>query len=232
MNIELLEYICQIQSTLSSISIRLYLNQTHYKAFDTNTIMCNLDLSLPYLDLLFTSNAQVSYYISQDLLISGIIKVKDTPYTLILGPLRLGSISEATARKLLISRIYPLKLDQLPHFFEYLTSLPNITVGYFINLLSLINSNINHDIIQSEEIIRHSICENIEAEINHHVIEAEEQTSFHGISRRNPHHFEAELLFYIKHGMTTQLKHLSSKGLADTTGALAYDTLRDRKSVV
>ncbi len=232
MNREVLEFICKSQSSTLSLSTKLYYERTLIMNFDPNASILDVDLTLPYIEQLFDTDQPINYCVTPNLLIMGMVKDKSSPYSMIIGPMCIGEISEVTCRKIITSGKYPLKLDQLPNLITYLNKLPNMHVDKFINILCLIHVNMNHEIILSDEIMKSEAEYDIESEVAHNMLEQDEKISFQGVQRRNPHDFETEMLFCIKHGMSARLKSLNGKGNMLQTGTLALDTLRHYKNAM
>lgn len=229
---ETLIHICKCHSLLSDIPIRLYFENIPVEVFDPFSNIIDVDLTLPYLKQLFDTEKNINYCVTADLLIMGLVKDKSSPYSIVIGPAFIGEVTEQTARKLITSGLYPLRLDQIESLTYYLHKLSNNHIVKFTHLLSLLNTNINHEIKPANEILSSEIEYEIGKEVEYNMLEKDEEINLQGIKRRNPLEPEMEMLYCIKYGLTNRLKKLTFKGDMSSIGVLAYDTLRHYKNAV
>lgn len=232
MNHELLEFICKSQATISKTPIKLFFESNLVQSFHPYDNTLEFDLTVPYVDKLLGTKQPMNYCVTTDLLIIGMVKTKATPYSIVIGPMSIGKVSETTARKIITSGKYPLKLDQISDLYNYLHMLPNAHLGQFISILALLYANINHEIISVDDVIKPDAEYDIEKEVESNMLEQDEKTSFQGIQRRNPYEFEQEMFFCIRHGLTSRLKSLATTARITETGILANDPLRNTKNAI
>lgn len=232
MNTDILSFLCKSQASIWNIPTKLYNAHILVQSFDPFASTLTVDITLPYIDQLFDTQETINYCVTTDLLIMGMVKDKSSSHSVIIGPICIGEVSENIARKLLTSNKYPLRLDQMKELTKYLFLLPHFHIDQFINILGMLYVSINHEMIPLENIMKPEAEYNIQKEVEYNMLEEEEKTSFHGIPRRNPHDFEAAMLFFIKHGMTKHLKELKSDQEISSTGILAFDTLRHYKNAI
>lgn len=230
MDLKILKHICFVQAHLLNIPIRINLNKTVVESYSNLNTNLNVDFADPHIEQLFSTRDPINYFVTSDLLIFGLVKDKNSPYSVIIGPGRLLNVSKSALHKIIVSKLYPLKFEQLPDLMNYIEQLPKTDIRKFLHILSLMNAAINQKIVSPDKMIKYDTGYCISEEIDREMVKKDENLHLHGLARRNNRQIETELLFCIKHGLSTQIQKLEKKyGVVDI-GVLGADNLRHMKN--
>ncbi|HWT27100.1 MAG TPA: hypothetical protein VN131_04105, partial [Mobilitalea sp.] len=232
MNPDIIEFLCKSHSFISGTPIKIFYDNKLQNSYGDYSYILDIDLTEPYYQQLINTDKLINYIVTPELLIIGMMKEKSSPITILVGPMCTGNMPENTVHKIITSGLYPLRLDQINALSEYLQMLPKLHIDHLISILCALYASINQELISVNEIIKPDAEYEIIADVDRNLLAEEEKTSFHGLQRRNPHEFEAEMMFCIKHGLTDQLCKLVGKSSLKQAGTLAYDTLRNYKNAI
>lgn len=161
----------------------------------------------------------------------GLIRVSDSEYTILVGPVFVSPITEETI--LLFARSHSIPKTELETLNSFLPSIPNYTYNQFFNLVVYINYSINHE---NYDIIEYfhdglEVSEKRLAPIHtENSYFAKEYQVIHGT-----YQFENMLLSYIREGEAEKLKEFlfqSSKNFEFNEGVVADTPLRQAKNLL
>lgn len=112
---------------------------------------------------MFSSQHEVSFYISDDQIAFGSVSDKGSEYAIYIGPCLLADPSEAMMTSMLTRYNSPFCKNPTRYFdqiYSYIRTLPRFTLERFLWLLSFSTNYVNHDVIDPEDFYQSSIEKN------------------------------------------------------------------------
>lgn len=224
-DIQIIKKICHQFHTLENFSITIYdhnnivdINQTHpitHKIFKR------------IIDILLASDKDALRMNLYDMILFYKIKVANTPYQIIIGPLPLQAPSNSTIRNFILENEKLLEyFDELKGFFQYT---PIQTFTYYQAKIKLLYLAINHadssiedESFQNEHMNR-LFLDKIGKNFDKDDIQKPRQTKLLG------YEFEKKLLYYVEHGLIDKIESLNFQGIEINLKTLSSEPLRNYK---
>lgn len=224
----LLSQLLAMQCSLFHIPFYLYEDGIRLDAFEPST--CSCDLVSPWLPSLQSTEVSLNYLLTKDLLMFGRIQDISSGLQIIVGPVRIGTITEITLRNIVLSGRPTIGVEHLQEIDQFLKSCTSYSLEQFLPIICMIHGFLNHTIISSEDLMKRDMANSSFYDTQLRMISAVQEHTYEETSRRNNYDVESEIMFYISHGMTQKLKMMQI-GHYDM-GSLAYDSLRHYKNAM
>ncbi len=217
------EYLALTLANLSSIPVRLYRDKKFIGIYHTSKF--KPDLAIIEEPNIFKSDASVSYYVTPEFLFYGLFRVKDSPVSMVLGPIAHIPIDRKTAQKILLSiGESPMRATELQH---YLSSIPSYPLSNFLQILCTFAYSVNGEKLSVGDIITSEVAmPRPQLPVKHRTLR-----SFDGPGH-NTYDLEQTLLSYIEHGHPDELEKLYQMPITGKAGTMAQDALRQQKNLV
>ncbi len=222
MTYEMLDFYCQKQSVLFNCSIRLYKSGQFVKFFSPNKLHPN-DKKLPMnlISITFKENKPVEVY-EEETFVVGYVKDENSDYSIVVGPVRFGEITESDITSVVEKHNLPqiLKesirafLDNTPimlteTFFEYLSMLYTILNGKILGDNELFE-RFPHETKTPQSIVRKTI----RTQSLDHI----------------PSEYEETLIYCVKNGLVEEIGKLQYDQFKGRVGKLGPSRLRSIKN--
>lgn len=207
MNKQTFYYFCEMQFSMFGIPMRIIEGNKIIETYEHLTLddnMSNIIISDLYSEIFSKNESVISYYISPHLLSYGFVKDAESGLSLLIGPSRSVTISDRVIKEMVLN--YGFYLSNTKELSRYINAIPLMQVGRFAQLLSLINTSLNHDILQTKEFYNAELEYKIDPKANKYVLEHNEKIVYGEIHKHNAYDFEQRLVFFVKNGMTNNIK--------------------------
>lgn len=224
---EQFEYFCKAQSKLASLCIRVYKDDSlaellQFYGSKHPSVIKNIPLNLTVDQ--FKTDKEIALF-DEKIFLLGYIKVKSTGNVILFGPVRSGEITATDVLEIMSKYGMPKVLEQGISSFLYST--PVILIENFLLLLSSFNLIINGKIVTIQEIMQQNSdvlnpTENKESYIETADIEIPRPSG----------DYEEAMAYYIKNGMTEEIKKLSFDDFTGKVGQLGPNQLRSLKNAL
>lgn len=180
----------------------------------------------PYLDYLWDTDKQVSYTLTQFYSYYGCIKIENSNYCIVIGPI--NDFPYSNESLLGMSKEFSTEPYSLEAFSDFFNNIPTQNLDPFINILLFINYTLNNTQLAKKDITNYNGAL-IDTSINKKYSEETYTSKEEGIINNN-YIIEAELLRYIETGNLMGLQKLSEHARNTKIGIIANDTLRQYKN--
>lgn len=191
---------------------------------------CSCDLVSPWLSSLQSTDDSLNYLLTKDLLLLGRIKDVTTGLQIIVGPTRLGRITEAILRNIILAGRPNINIEHLQEIDRFLNSCSSFSLEQFLPILCMIHGFLNHKIITCEDLMKKDATNHSYYNTQLRMISAVQEHTYEETKRRNNSDLETEIMFYISHGMIKKLKKMQLAHY--DMGSLAFDSLRHYKNAM
>jgi len=144
-----------------------------------------------------------------------------------MGPVSTTALSEADIDSLIAS--YSLPVDYKEQIWDFYDRTPRFTMSQFLNIMTLINKELNGNIIDVFEyfgLTDKAKKQSVGKHHSHALIENKEQSQFH-----DTYFFEQQYYGYIERGDLEGLQHFIQQVPSFTEGRTSNDSLRQAKNI-
>ncbi|HHV12708.1 MAG TPA: helix-turn-helix domain-containing protein [Clostridiales bacterium] len=224
----LLTQLLAMQCNIFHTPFYLYDKETRLEAFEPYPSPC--DLVLPWLPTLQQTEDSLNYLLTKDFLLFGRILDLSSGLQVIVGPVRIGSITETTLHNVMLAARPAIGPEHIQEIGQFLNSCASFPPEQFLPILCLVHGYLNHKIITYKELMKKDAGKSILYDTNLRMISAVKEHTYGETVRRNNFDLESEIMFYISHGMTEKLKNM--KFVRYDIGSLAFDSLRHYKNAI
>lgn len=224
----LLSRLLSLQCSLFHIPFYLYDGEKRLDAFEPHAISC--DLVIPWLADLMETNDSLNYLLTKDLLLFGRVFDNSSGLQIIIGPTRIGRLMETSLRSIVLSGRPLIGVEHLHEVGQFLNSCAAFSLEQFLPILCSLHGFLNHEFISLEDLVKKDTSTLSLSNTQTRMIAATMEHTYEEATRRNNFDLESEMMFYISHGMTKELKgmHLMHKDM----GNLAPESLRHYKNAM
>ena len=185
------------------------------------------DFIITYRNSLVLGKKSLHYFSTKEFLLVGIIKSDTNDLDIIMGPVSTTALSEADIDSLIAS--YSLPVDYKEQIWDFYDRTPRFTMSQFLNIMTLINKELNGNIIDVFEYFGFTDKAKKQSVGKHHshaLIESKEQSQFH-----DTYFFEQQYYGYIERGDLEGLQHFIQQVPSFTEGRTSNDSLRQAKNI-
>lgn len=241
MDKEQLTHLCKCVFTLSRIPVFYFSNVTGegFELFAAPQMQfsdekLNNRLYKKYLKTVFSDNddSSIGYYISDDMLGFGIVRDKESEYSVYVGPCRFAEIDKKTCKRMYEDNDIMSTSEDLEGLWSYLQRLPKLMPETLMWLLSFIDLAINHETLKPVTFFSGSPLFKNNEEVSDTLIEKLEFYATEN-SGMQADRFEKELVSLVKSGNIDGVKKLWSNAVTlppNTSVVFGNDVLRSQKN--
>ena len=177
---------------------------------------------------LIQSPDTISYLLTKDLLLVGCVSIVDTPQHILVGPVRVGAMSDTTLHNINLALHNLRPIDDLSQAIAFFNACNPYSLEQFLPILCTLHGFINHLIIMPESLSQQIVSFPDLVATHTHLLSNEQNHVYEDKRMHNNISLEEELLYYISHGMTKELRQMNL--LNHKMGVLATDSLRHYKN--
>ena len=217
-------------------ALKLIYNATympmHYSK-NNETISVFPNWSINILDCIIYQNdfehtqKSFDYYVSNDYLYIGIVRNIANNESVIVGPVSLAPLTPENIEKII--KVFADSEASYQRIKEYFERTPYFSLSRFLNTMALINTVINHEIIDVEKYYKAEIStlkNEVGRTYSDAIIDRKENENYH-----NTYFFEQEYYGYVEKGDVDGLTEFSKIIPSLTEGAMASDSIRHSKNI-
>lgn len=217
------EYMAESLARLMGIPVRLYKDDSfaglyHHTKFKP-------DLAILEEPNIFRSTAAVSYYMTENLLFYGLLRVRQAPYCFVIGPAAHVMPDKKMANALLHSIGEPI--SRCTELLNYLSALPTYPLRIFLQILITMNYAMNGEKLDVSELLLEDSPEEKAPPRK-----LSKNKSGHDNTVHNTYELETLLLSYVEHGRTEELRQLYRQSPGGRAGTMADNALRQEKNTL
>jgi AraC-like DNA-binding protein len=212
--------------SLAGLPTRLYEGKRLLERYEPFEL--HFDLVSPILDELTNTEKNVKLVFSKQLLMFAAVKIKDTKYVFVIGPVKSVNITNEVAKQIAISN--DLHLSDIDNLKAYINNNNSYSIERFLSLLSSLNAMFNDEVILPTDIINIDIFHNdgnIYRELMDYSDYVEDERK---IGKRFSFEHEKKLVFYVKNGMKDKINTHLRASYKDKQGIVAFEALRQYKN--
>jgi len=211
-----------------SVNVPIYLFDGKEQIIQYPNQVKVLDPISRYLPELLATEDNVAYTITKQFVYYGIIKITDTNYSLIVGPVSSTANSAEAIKDIMNDAHIPYKMTK--EFVEFFQQISIYSFAHFLNILCFLHYTCNQEHI-SIEALSEKVEGNYEAPVlqifTTNYFSAKEQQ----IMRSSYYLYGEEYLRYIQQGNLDALKKMFKKPVTLHTGILADNNIRQKKNL-
>lgn len=208
MDFETISAFCRIYYDMFRIPFYIYEGETRLASFEP--METGWDLVARYLFTLSKPEEPINYLMTKDQVSYGRVAITSTPYCIVIGPTRIGRITDTIHKSILMRNRVDSTEENLQLLKTYLDIASSVSIDQFLRILCMLHASVNRQFVNWEELTPNTSTTNIEIETNLRMIHAVQEHSYSDLPRRNGHNLEAELMFYISNGMTEALSNMNT----------------------
>lgn len=216
-------YMSIILSNLSGIPVRLYRENIFQALYYPNSFKPDLAI-LEEENILCSSTATVSYYLTEQFLFFGLFRVKTEPVSFILGPVTMITPDRNHVRDILRAIGEPMNRDT--ELLNYLQSIPGYPLRNFLQILCAFDYFINSE----QKSVGDLLLEDVPVAVLQaagHVRERDEEGSIH-----NTYELERQLLSDVEYGRIDSIRAMMQAPTQGRAGKIAHNALRQQKNLL
>lgn len=214
-------YLSESLASFTGLPVRLYLSGKFEKLF--HPIKFKPDLAITEEARIFCNPGTVSYYIDDNFLCYGLLRIMAEDVSLVIGPIAQSTVDHAQAVRIL--RAMGEKLGRAKEVIDYFSAMPVYPLRNFLQMLCTINYCLNEEKIEAGQLL-----------LGEEPMPALSQPS---IDRKPdmpaPHNtleLEDRMLSYVEHGQVEDVLELFQQPLEGRAGRMAADALRQEKNLI
>ena len=223
MDIEQLNYFCEVEARVTGVCVRIYRDRSLNELlaiYGNHTIERDyshipLNLTAPR----FASDFPIELYDESQFLIGRIFSFKDG-ITLLIGPVRLGELADRDIDD--VMQKYSLPKTLRISIERFLLSTPVMPSENFVMLLSAFNLIVNETIVPVKDFWK--------ADISPEGSKEDYVDTVDIVQPRTSGDYEETLRYYIKNGMTDEIENLRFEDYQGIVGTLGPSQLRSMKN--
>lgn len=222
MTFEMLDYYCRKQSVLFNCSIRLYEKGQFVKFYSPNKFQPD-DTELPLNLISFTFNTEkpIDFY-EEETFVVGIVNDENSDYSLVIGPVRFGEITESDIMSVVQKHNLPQILKD--SICSFLADTPIMLTETFVEYLGMLYTIVNGKIIGANEIVKY-LPRDIDTSQSVIRKTINTQAGIH-----IPSEYEETLIYCIKNGLINEIDNLHYDQFKGRVGKLGPSRLRSIKN--
>lgn len=148
----ILAQLLSMQRDLFHIPFYLYDGEKRLEAFEPSACSCNM--ISPWLPFLVETGDALAYLLTNDFLLFGRIQDISSGLIIIVGPVRLGSISETILRNIILSGRPVLSSKNLQEIGQFLNSCSSYSLEQFLPVICMIHGFLNNKVITCEDLMK------------------------------------------------------------------------------
>lgn len=214
-------YLSESLASFTGLPVRIYLSGKFAKLY--HPIKFKPDLAITEEARIFCNPGTVSYYIDDNFLCYGLLRIMTEDVSLVIGPIAQTTVDHAQAVRIL--RAMGEKIGRAGEVIDYFSAMPAYPLRNFLQMLCTVNYCVNEEKIEAGQLL----------------LGEEPMPSFSppAIERKSdmpaPHNtleLEDRMLSYIEYGQVQEVLELFQQPLEGRAGKMAADALRQEKNLI
>lgn len=180
-----------------------------------------------FLHMLRESKKNIHYIVSNEFLYFGIIRNFSTAEEIVVGPVSITPIKMQALHRIMAE--CSISTEHKDAVLNYFQMTPTFSHNQFLYLLAMLNTNLNHEIIDPFHYFEYTENQplgTINKEHSTKLYTSKEEDVFH-----NSYQFERELYRYVENGDIDAIKKLFQKGRNVIAGTIGENSLRQEKNL-
>ncbi len=186
------------------------------------------DMISPWLPYLMSSSDSPNYLLTKDLLLFGRVLEESSGLQIIAGPTHVGKIMDVALRNIVLFGRPAIGVENIQEVGAFLNSSAGFSLEQFLPILCSLHGFLNETYVSPEELMVKETGYSSLPDIGLKMISATMEHTYMDSIRRNNFDLEAEMMFYVSHGMTKQLQNMQIPHR--DMGTLAPESLRHYKN--
>ncbi len=215
-------YMALSLANLSSIPVRLYRNGKFAGLYHSSKF--KPDLALLEEPSIFKSTTSVSYYMTEEFLLYGLFRVRDSDISMVLGPVPQLPVDKARSGRILLS--VGEAPSRAPELLQYLRSIPSYPLRNFLQILCTFAYFLNGEKLTVGDILAGGLA------LPPVELPASPAPETESVTGHNTYDFEQSLLACIEYGKVEELEQLFRLPATGRAGTMAQDTIRQQKNLL
>ncbi len=212
-------YLAQSLANMSAIPVRLYRGEQLIGSYRSGSFQPDPVLSC--LGEILRGSCSVSYHMTPEYLIYGLVRVKGTPLAMVAGPVAPTPLDAPAAWAILAAMGQPP--SRAGELLEYLGEIPGYPLRNFLQILCTMAYALNAEKLTVADLL-------LDAEpVTAPLPDGQESA---GPLGHNSYDLERELLSYVEHGQPQALEMLFQRPVTGRVGYMARNALRQQKNLL
>jgi AraC-like DNA-binding protein len=216
-------YVCMNLCSITGLQVRMFWGE------EMTAIYQNAEFSpdpvVQVLEEIQADESNVSYWVTEEYLYYGAMKVREQGLTIIIGPTMQIQPDKSRALSILFALGEPRA--RLAQFMAFLETIPAYPLLNFVQILCTTNYFLNGEKLVPSDLILQGGIELTTVPVE--AVDAPEHETVEPI--HNTYDYERTLFSYLRHGQIEPLEKLLNAQPTGTPGRIAYDELRQQKNL-
>lgn len=225
MNENFISQFCEYIYSLLKVPVCHYVDNIKSSYFSSSP--SEYQLMIPYEEILLSSQDNISYLITEQYLYYGMIKVKNSKSSIIIGPISSTRPSDYILKSILSDT--NINISDIESYKYFFNSIPIISFDKFLQILCFLNFTFNKENLTIEQIFDYRNLKyevTISKSYTDTSYETKENENFH-----NTYQFEQLYLSYVEKGDLSNLKNLILATFNLNAGIIADNNIRQAKNI-
>lgn len=214
-------YLSESLASFTGLPVRIYLSGKFEKLY--HPIKFRPDLAITEESRIFCNSRTVSYYIDDNFLCYGLLRIIAEDVSLVIGPIAQSTVDHAQAIRIL--RAMGEKLGRAKEVIDYFSAMPVYPLRNFLQMLCTINYCLNEEKIEAGQLL---LGEEPMPALSPPSIDRKPDMP----APHNTLELEDRMLSYVEHGQVEEVLELFQQPLAGRAGRMAADALRQEKNLI
>ena len=212
------EYLASSLSSLAGLPVRLYKDGSFCGLY--HHIIFKPDLAILKEPEIFKNQEHVSYYVDENFLYYGLLRIKKDDAALLIGPVSQMAVALHAAAQIL--RSMGEHVSRSRELVDYFSTIPSYPLRTFLQILCTVNYFINGEKRSVEQILLPQSDLPVEPP----------QKPTHKQWPHNTLALEEKMLSCVEHGRVKEIEKMFHEPSAGRAGRMAGDTLRQEKNLL
>lgn len=214
-------YLSESLASFTGLPVRIYLSGKFAKLY--HPIKFKPDLAITEEARIFCDPGTVSYYIDDNFLCYGLLRIKAEDVSLVIGPIAQTTVDHAQAVRIL--RAMGEKIGRAGEVIDFFSAMPAYPLRNFLQMLCTINYCVNEEKIEAGQLL---LGEGPMPALSQPSIDRKPDMP----APHNTLELEDRMLSYVEHGQVEEVLELFQQPLAGRAGRMAADALRQEKNLI
>jgi AraC-like DNA-binding protein len=214
-------YLAQSLASLSGLPVRHYVDERFQGLY--HQAKFKPDLAIIEEKHIFQAQSPVSYFMDENLLCYGLLRIPADDVALLAGPVAQLRIDRNAAGRIL--RRIGEPLTRTTELLNYFSVMPTYPLQNFLQILCTIHYFVNGTKLDVSELL-------LDKEMPLVLPAPEKEVPFSETPVHNTYELEQEMLSLVEHGRTNQVRSLFQQPTAGRAGTMTADALRQQKNLL
>lgn len=214
-------YLSESLASFTGLPVRIYLSGKFAKLY--HPIKFKPDLAVTEEARIFCDPGTVSYYIDDNFLCYGLLRIIAEDVSLVIGPIAQTTVDHAQAVRIL--RAMGEKIGRAGEVIDYFSAMPAYPLRNFLQMLCTINYCVNEEKIEAGQLL---LGEGPMPALSQPSIDRKPDMP----APHNTLELEDRMLSYVEHGQVEEVLELFQQPLVGRAGRMAADALRQEKNLI